>query len=324
MPYTNPLYALEPPPRDPSMDSGQKVLDRMNSILDIFHIPNRTREEFDSEQKRRRELAEDYIIGEVRKGNIPDFMRPSNWPEVSFETYIDGNKVRATVKVCPDFFAVGGNDNYKIIPFTAVSAQRIANEFNWSMPTPIVVDVIDAKARTQNGFFSYITGHQIFERMKQDGTVPGDQSWNAANPTHGKWMLSPEFTSTQNTIYQEMLHNSGNPTIRSGYMKTVVYDNGARPSHGDHLVIYRKGEDYNWTHPKSHVDYSLGIRFIAPSMELTIFKKDGSIDHYERKTIVEIMNDPKLHLLIAPETMDLTTMYRGPPSTSTRRQALTH
>ena len=87
---------------------------------------------------------EERIFDEVAAGNIPDFLRTPK--SVSLTNEINGVRHVLTFGVTPDYLAVGSDTNFLRIPLTPMTAQRIANLRDCSLPTPRLVDEIWAAA----------------------------------------------------------------------------------------------------------------------------------------------------------------------------------
>lgn len=74
------------------------------------------------------------IVKEIRRGNIPEFLR-------KFQTVtIQGKDHTATIEVMPDYLAVGSDSDFVRVPMTPMTAQRIAEAFGCALPTRKIVD----------------------------------------------------------------------------------------------------------------------------------------------------------------------------------------
>lgn len=88
------------------------------------------------------------ILREITRGNFPNLLREIK-PVSIRGTIKDGDKPReieSTIEVMPDYLAVGSDDDFVRMPMTPQTAQRIADEFGYILPTRKMVDAIDAAA----------------------------------------------------------------------------------------------------------------------------------------------------------------------------------
>ena len=273
------------------------------------------------ELERRRALVEEMVYRQVASGNVPDFMRPQNFTSIRLERTINGEKVVATIRVCPDYLAVGSNDDYVLVPIDPRTAQRIADRVGLALPTQMVVDIIEDEAKRTGGYLPFhaapeIAGNVTNPRTKKpvvDGE--GGKKWNYQTYGfyEGSWMVSAEFTAEQNRLIQQSIARAGNPVyIRSGHKKDVIYDNLAFQAKDPRVIIYHPGiQGLSNIHEITYHDYSHGIRYLDMNVELTITGKDGRTRR-ETKTVAEILRDPNLCKLLAPAPIDISRMYRSP------------
>ena len=276
-----------------------------------------------AELDRRRAQVEELVYREVTHGNVPDFMRPENFREITVETQIAGRTISAKVRVCPDYLAIGNNDDFFRVPLSPITARRIADRFGFVLPTQRLTDVIDTEARSVGGFLPFNDAPEIARRVTNPRTghsvFDGEQGkpWNLAAYGYyeGIWMLTPAFAIKQNEMINSDLVRAGSPPFRSGMKKEVLYDPLAFvESHegGPPVVIYRQGIQglSNW-HNETYHDYSHGIRFLSSDVHLTITERDGS-RHEQTMSMRDALMHPEYHRLFAPTTMDIDRMYRRP------------
>ena len=83
---------------------------------------------------------ENLIFSEIKKGNVPSFLRKLK--AVTDSAEIDGKIYSITYYVLPDYLAVGSNGNFFYVPMTPVLAQQIAELTKCSLPTKRMVDAI--------------------------------------------------------------------------------------------------------------------------------------------------------------------------------------
>ena len=85
------------------------------------------------------------IYKQISQGNVPDFMRGFKKIQSSFQ---DANGISHTIiyEVTPDYLSIGSDEDFCRVPMGPITAQKLANLFNASMPTPKLVDDIYSKA----------------------------------------------------------------------------------------------------------------------------------------------------------------------------------
>jgi len=309
------------PRRQAGMDSGAEIANRLRQIIGDVMTQS------EAETRRRRVQAEEYIFQQVRMGNVPDFMRPENYQSVTFERTIDGRKVKATVRICPDYLAIGSNDDHILVPISAPVAQRIADNFGLALPTTLIVDALDAEARRTGGYLSFYAAPKLAEGATNSRTgrpvVEGEngQRWNFQRQGgyEGRWMLSAEFIIEQNRLITEARARAGNPQgIRSGHKKDVIYDpfNYVRSNEGGGqcVVIYhRPVQGLSYTHDVSYPgDYSHGIRFLDSNVSLEITERDGRVTR-DTRPFASVLNDADLYRVISLGRVDASRVYRNQP-----------
>jgi hypothetical protein len=314
------------PPRPEEALGGARIRERILQIMGNAHSGSA------ADMERRMAQLEEFLVGQFMSGNVPDFMRPENWREISVETQVGGRTIQARVRVCPDYVAIGSNTDYVRIPLSALAAQRIADRFGFSLPTQRLVDTIDATARQitvrdsdgreHHGMLPFLAAPQVAERVTDPATgQPVRKKWNLQKYGHyeGRWMISGEFLIMHDRMNTEALQRAGNHPFRSGTKKDVIYDPLAlQESHegGLPVVIYRKGIQglSNW-HNEKYWDYSHGIRFLSSSVQITVRERDGS-ERQETLSMRDVLMHREYYRLFSAAQMDISKMYR-----STQRQA---
>ncbi len=264
---------------------------------------------------------------EFMSGNVPDFMRPENWPEITVERTIGGRRVQATVRVCPDYLAIGSNDDYIRIPMSPVTAQRIADHFGFALPTQLLVDIIEDESKRTGGRIPFEAAPAIAKRMG----IPWD-----AKRVDGFWTRSPDFSRQQSRMSDESVRDlPRQDVIRSGHKKDVIYHPGT--NQGAYIVasggrrikvadrgvaIYLRGiQPPAIPHEETFYDYSHGIRFVHGQVRLRITEPDGST-HTETMSMRDLLNHPEFYSLLSSMRMDIDTLYRTRPSVVPSRRSL--
>jgi hypothetical protein len=214
------------------------------------------------------------IYREVSKGNIPDFMR---YLKKLQSIFTDANGVAHTVmyEVMPDYLCIGSNEDFCRIPTGPITAQKLANLFGATMPTPKLVDDIYLKADVKLAPVPY--------------TPVGNQN-----------ELVSKFVE-HNTAIEAQRAAAGKPlgAVVGGIKKDVVLSNKITDAaSANHVVIYG-WHQLNGTpiqpvysgHVNSYVDYSHGIRFINSQMLV-----DSVV-----MTAGQILTNPTLYKILSNE-----------------------
>ncbi|TCD28153.1 hypothetical protein EZ456_05520 [Pedobacter psychrodurus] len=88
---------------------------------------------------------EKIIFKEIKKGNVPDFLRKLVKIEVDWISDQKTNHI--SYYVLPDYFAIGTNNDFFYVPMTPILAQKVANLTKCSLPTKLLVDHIYKEAK---------------------------------------------------------------------------------------------------------------------------------------------------------------------------------
>jgi hypothetical protein len=263
-----------------------------------------------------RSQFEDRVFHHIALGNVPDFMRPENWPRMTVSTTAGGRRIEATIRVCPDYLAIGSNTNFVRVPLSPIMAQRIADEFGFVLPTRPIVDLIETESRRQGGYVQFQAAPDIASRL--------GIKWDRNKPD-GRWMMSAQFAETHNVLIEERVASlPERNVIISGIKKDVIYDSrtnspiyqtqkdGTRVKIADRgVAIYLRGtQPAAVPHEETYYDYSHGIRFVHSDVQLRITERDGAVRE-ERMSMRDVLRHPEYHRLFAPAPMDIATLYRA-------------
>ncbi len=188
---------------------------------------------------------EDFILEEVHKGNVPNFLR--KLVKITARTIINGNYTYITYYALPDYLALGSEDDYFLCPLTPSIAQKIAIELDCFLPTKKMVD----------------------------------QIWDAAKVKMNPQPIPPSNEMTTVEIFQQHhimvwnqrktfleMYNLGH--LVSGHKKDVVisrliYENPNKKPviiYGWHHKNGKIIQPLYAGHHENYVDYSHGIRLI--------------------------------------------------------------
>ena len=255
------------------------------------------------------------VIDQIMAGNVPSYMRPENWRKMTFKGKTKkGADVSVTIRVCPDYVAIGSDEDYVRVPLSAVALQRLSAMMDVALPTIKVADAIDKKAQK----IRLVTDTEI-ERKK-------GKKKDSAHSTH---MIKPDFILWQSKIADENFHKANIPkfktkgggieyTLVSGHKKDVLVYDSPDPTR---LVQYRppeQGLDYG-AHPNTHIDYSLGGRLIDQEVELSFKPSVQAVVHTRYE---DIISHPEYYKLLSDQRFDIKRCYTIPRKTVPRKKTV--
>jgi hypothetical protein len=212
---------------------------------------------------------EDAILKEALAGNVPKKSRQLVAIKVSGKSR-SGKPLTGTIYVTPDYFAIGTDADSIRVPMNPLTAQRIANSMDMSLPTTKIVDIIYRNAKV---------------RLEPKPMSPGDR------------MTSSEYYRDHNASINRQL--SGKPTgvLVAGHKKDVVISNklqnnsGRVAIYGWHRLATGPIQPLSTVHHNKYADYSHGIRFIQNTMIL----------NGKKVTYASVLADPELAPLLSDE-----------------------
>jgi len=212
---------------------------------------------------------ENNILHEFLGGNIPDFLRNFTGVDVT-----DGTNT-ITYLVMPDYLSIGTDNDYVRMPMNPLTAQKIANQFDCTLPTRKMVNDI--------------------WKHSPNKVVP--LPWG---PPYDSSMMSTERIGIHNQRIQKQLEGKDFKLLLSGHKKDVVLTNRLYPGNPNKRVciygwIQSNGQAIQGLNPVSHedtyADYSHGIRMIANDVIV-----NGS-----PMRMKDVFADPKLSALVSDE-----------------------
>lgn len=207
---------------------------------------------------------EEIIYKEIKKGNIPDFLRKLQLVK------IESGDLRNSISyhVLPDYFCIGSDEDFFYVPMTPNLAQRIAKLANCSLPTRKMVNQIY---------------EQAVVKLSPQPIPPSE-----------KMVTIQVFIAHTDSIRKqleafELLHVHS--ALTAGNKKDIVISNRIYGESSPRVVIYGwhqlNGKAiqplYN-KHTNTWVDYSHGIRLISNKI---VIRRDG-IEY--RTTIKKVLN----------------------------------
>lgn len=218
-------------------------------------------------------------------GNIPDWLR--NKVQINIEAADkEGVVHKVTFWTLPDYLAVGSNTDFFRVPMSPLSAQRIADAWDASMPTPKMVDLIYEHAVCKLEPFTY--------KPRGNRNEEVDLFYD-----HSKVISAQQFAS-------------GTPygVFTAGTKKDlVVCQRLSDTSRVNHVTIYgwhtlngKPIQPANNIHINNYIDYSHGVRLVAQTVWV-----DGKVF-----LLKELLSHPLFHTLLSNDQEPLKkTDYRG-------------
>lgn len=220
------------------------------------------------------EAREAAILKEIERGNVPSFLRTLKPVDLALK--VDGKMRHATVFVMPDYLAIGSDTDYVRIPMTPLTAQKIADRFQLSLPTPKIVDAVNAQAKVK---------------------------LNPSPLPAGRQMTSSEYYQKHNDMIERQRRGKTQGVIVAGVKKDVVLTDrlASRPHqvaiYGWHRKNGRPIQPLSLVHENTYADYSHGVRLVSQTVLI-----DG-----KEKPLASTLHDRKLAKLVSYEgTMHLT------------------
>jgi hypothetical protein len=214
-------------------------------------------------------VREQHILDEFLHGNIPDFMRNM----VSVNVSDASNSI--TYLVTPDFLCIGNDSDYVRMPMNPLTAQKIADKYDCTLPTKKMA-------------------YNIWERAVNKLTpLP----WG---PPYDADMEKTHRVGTHSQRIQKQLEGKDPFALTSGHKKDVVLTNKLYPKNPNRRVaiygwIQQNGQPIQGLNPVSHEDtyedYSHGIRLIANDV----------IVNGQPMRIQNVFKDAKLSVLLSDE-----------------------
>lgn len=222
------------------------------------------------------QTRENLILEEVKKGNIPNFMR-----ELLEVTVTSGNNVLKYF-VMPDVLCIGTDEDFLRVPLNPLTAQKVGDLFACVLPTKKMAD-------------------QIFKVAQvKINPIPG-------GPPYDESMRHTKKFVKHNADVE--VARAGRNGLLTGQKKDVVICKSLLKEHSGNVAIYgwfySNGSCIQGLNPSDHdkfyEDYSHGLRYICRFMNL-----NGQLyDFYD------ILKDPNLAPLISHEgAYDATQIYK--------------
>ena len=213
-----------------------------------------------------RSQREAAILSEIQKGNVPEFARQMK------EIQLQNNGHTGTLRVMPDYLAIGSDQDFVRIPMDPKTAQKIADQTGTSLPTTKMVDEIYKQADT---------------KLNPQPLPPGAQ------------MMSNDYYQRHNNMVEDQMARRGvqHGALTAGHQKDLVISNRLT-QHPDRVAIYgwhqpdgKPIQGLSTVHENTYADYSHGVRLVGGTMLV-----DG-----QERPVAEVLRDPQLAGLVSNE-----------------------
>lgn len=220
-------------------------------------------------------------VGTARENLIDQAVALGQYPSFLTARLVDvpisSGAVRGTLHVAPDFFGIGTNDDWIRMPMYPGTAQKVVERLGMRLPTRKMADAIHAAARRVR--MPYIASNK-----------ESNAAYVSANNT---------ITSRVASILQGALIDGQKKYILASdanHPSSVIIYGADNPDTGNYPL-----QPYSWVHADTYVDYSHGVRLIAPTM---------TIEGRGEMPISAVMSDPSLAPLVSSGPFDRNTRYR--------------
>jgi len=224
---------------------------------------------------------EDQIAWYAAEGHVPDFLH--TWIDV--RSQIPGHV--AVIRVLPDYFALGTDDDFVRVPMNPLTAQQIGDSIGAMFPTRKIVNLIHEQAPCK---------------------IPA-KPWG---PPYDASMLTTDRFAAHNAKIEKTRSSMGCElgVLTSGHKKDVVIGKGLATAKnkvgiygwfaGPSTSTVIQGPPVNFgSHEITYADYSHGIRYVAKQALV-----DGQVVNVD-----DVLRDPELSALLSDEGPLSKTRY---------------
>lgn len=220
------------------------------------------------------------MADEFLAGNAPHFLR--KFCAVTVTNTAGGRTNTATFFVAPDYLAIGTDENYFLAPIGPGTAQQIADQLNCVLPTRKMVDVIYAAA----------------EVKLAPSPIPPSAAMTTAPvfAQHNEMIRSQRMALTNSRPLGALVAGHKKDLVISARLawvtnKVAIY--GWHQTNGAAIQPLYFGHVAWW------VDYSQCVRLVSQTM----------LVNGEKKSVAEVLSDPKLCGLISDEGVITNPRY---------------
>ena len=220
------------------------------------------------------------IAKEFLAGNAPNFLR--QFCAVNVTNVADGKTNLATFFAAPEYFAIGSDENYFLAPVSCPTAQRIADTVNCTLPTRKMVNAIYTAAAVK------LTPAPIPPSAAMT-TIPIFTQHNAT--VRGQRMAQTNLFPIGALVAGHKKDVVISTRLATATNKVAIY--GWHQTNGIAIQPLYLGHIAWW------VDYSQCLRLVSQTM----------LVNGEKKSVAEILADPKLCGLISDEGVIANPRY---------------
>ncbi|HEX5219241.1 MAG TPA: hypothetical protein VFZ59_06710 [Verrucomicrobiae bacterium] len=258
-----------------TVESGAQTLPLPDRLTNAFSVRDFTQEIISQPVAAREEI----VLREVFAGNAPEFLR--QLCPVTVTNIFEGKTNSATFFVTPDYLAIGSDLEYFRIPLTPMTAQRIADRLDCTLPTRKMVDAIYAVAEV---------------KLAPSPIPPGPAMTHVSCFEQHNSMVRAQLEKLPP-------HTSG--ALLAGHKKDVVItprlatNAGKVAIYGWHQTNGVPIQPLYPGHTNSWVDYSHGIRLVQQRMIL----------NGETTTVARVLADPRFAGLLSDEGVFTNARY---------------
>lgn len=212
------------------------------------------------------EAREKHLLRQLERGNVPPALRTFVTVRVSGRG-VSGKEHTLEYQVLPDYLGAGGDGDYVRTPMTPMTAQRIADLWDCTLPTRKMVNDIYRQAAVKLAPRPLTEAREAPETFLQHHRiVEGQQAGTLGRLVAG---IKKDVVLTNR--------------LREKPARVAIY--------GWHQLNGAPIQPLTLVHRESYVDYSHGVRLI---------RRDARVDGREAD-LVAVFQDPELHPLVSDE-----------------------
>ena len=212
---------------------------------------------------------EEFIMGEIARGNVPSFCRPENGKEITVYSYttdkngkkiIDKSKPSVTYKTSCDYVAIGSDKDYVRVPLTPL-AIRSLEKYGWKIPTATMTDQTYANADKKLAGIGLVGTQADTQYMAGNGFIEKHNS-----------KIEAQLTDAEKARLAKGQY------LVAGHKKDIIISRYAidHPRSLDFRGLYINGKPIqtNPAHEDTYRDYSHGFRSVYE--KVVIRNPDGT------------------------------------------------
>ena len=211
------------------------------------------------------------VAAQLLAGNIPDFLRRLT-PIRLTGHFPSGRTVHVIFCTLPDYLAIGSDKDFMLIPMRLQTALVVADSYGFLLPTTKMVDAIYEQASL---------------RLAPQPLPAGAEM----RSTEYYWRHNQRVAAQRSTFGLSL------GVLTAGDKKDLVLSNRLWRNprqlaiYGWHRAIDRPIQSLSTVHGARYVDYSHGVRLVAPVVYV-----DG-----EARSLLDILKDTQLASMLSDE-----------------------